>query len=151
MPLSTVVDYEYLFPPDRPPSPVPAIVHEEEVTVNANSENDGAEPDSQSEQKPPVLVPAAAIKEESSVKEEKTEPQVSNFRIHSGRVISFFFFSSRCGAVFYFIVLLLNIFWIFHPIVTFLVSQMCLCLGVSCDFFLYSSSASYWLFGRKQL
>uniref|UniRef100_A0A0R3S0U2 PHD finger protein 10 n=1 Tax=Elaeophora elaphi TaxID=1147741 RepID=A0A0R3S0U2_9BILA len=59
LPLSTVLDYDYLLPPKRPVSPLPVIVHEEEVTVSTNPDSgDSGQHDNLLELPPPVLLPS---------------------------------------------------------------------------------------------
>ncbi|KAM3715781.1 PHD finger protein [Dirofilaria immitis] len=59
LPLSTVLDYDYLLPPKRPVSPLPVIVHEEEVTATTNADSgDAGQHDNQLELPPPVLLPS---------------------------------------------------------------------------------------------
>ncbi|VIO97765.1 phf10 protein, putative [Brugia malayi] len=59
LPLSTVLDYDYLLPPKRPVSPLPVIVHEEEVTSSTNTDsNDAGQHDNHLEIPPPVLLPS---------------------------------------------------------------------------------------------
>lgn len=77
LPLSTVVDYDYLLPPKRPVSPLPVIVHEEEVTVTTNADSsDPGQNDNQLELPPPVLLPSN-YNNDIRTKLDKVYPQVS--------------------------------------------------------------------------
>lgn len=77
LPLSTVLDYDYLLPPKRPVSPLPVIVHEEEVTVSTNAESsDPGQHDNQFEVPPPVLLPSN-YNDDIRAKLDKMDPQVS--------------------------------------------------------------------------
>lgn len=71
------MDYDYLLPPKRPVSPLPVIVHEEEVTATTNADSsDLGQHDNQLELPPPVLLPSN-YNDDIKTKLDKVDSQVS--------------------------------------------------------------------------